>query len=56
MKRLIGTVLLIVPLVLGIASCQKAHKAGNDSMSVGGARIEASVSPGAINAMPAAGR
>jgi hypothetical protein len=54
MKRLIGTVLLVVPLALGVASCQKAHKAGNDSMSVGGPRIGTSVSPAAISAMPVA--
>jgi predicted small secreted protein len=45
MKRFLSTVLLIAPLVaFGIAGCKKAHDAGNDSMSVGGSKIEASAS------------
>ncbi|SAL78307.1 hypothetical protein [Caballeronia telluris] len=44
MKRFMSTVLLIAPLAFGVASCKKAHDAGNDSMSVGGSKIEASAS------------
>ncbi len=44
MKRFILAVLLLMPLTCGVASCQKAHKAGNDSMNAGGAKIDVSAS------------
>ena len=44
MKRFIGALLLLTPLAFGVAGCKKAHNAGNDSMSVGGSKIEASAS------------
>jgi hypothetical protein len=56
MKRFIGSVLLLMPLAFGVAGCKKAHNAGNDSMSIGGIRIESAafatgngVSPGHRN-------
>ena len=44
MKRLLIAVLLTTPLAFGIAGCKKAHDAGNDSMSMGASKIEASAS------------
>ncbi|MBB5470763.1 hypothetical protein HDG32_006917 [Paraburkholderia sp. CI2] len=39
MKRFILAVLLLTPLISGVAGCQKAHQAGNDSTSAGGAKM-----------------
>ncbi|MGF6297297.1 hypothetical protein OKW43_006842 [Paraburkholderia sp. WC7.3g] len=39
MSRFILAVLLVTSLICGVASCQKAHQAGNDSMSAGGAKM-----------------
>ncbi|OLL30889.1 hypothetical protein BTH42_13985 [Burkholderia sp. SRS-W-2-2016] len=44
MKRWIGVALLLVPMALSVTACSKAHKAGNDSMSVHGGRIVAAAS------------
>jgi hypothetical protein len=44
MKRLIKVVLLLSSLVSGVAACQKAHEAGNDSISAGGGKMEVSAS------------
>ncbi|MDH6146291.1 hypothetical protein OKW46_000213 [Paraburkholderia sp. WSM4179] len=44
MKRLILAVLLLTPLISGVASCQKAHRAGNDSMRARGAKMDVSAS------------
>ncbi|MCC8392208.1 hypothetical protein LJ656_06365 [Paraburkholderia sp. MMS20-SJTR3] len=44
MKRWIHVALLLVPMAISVAACSKAHKAGNDSMSVPGGRIVAAVS------------
>ncbi|WP_250515119.1 hypothetical protein [Caballeronia sp. INDeC2] len=44
MKRFVAATLLMIPLVVGMAGCKKAHDAGNDSMSIGGSKIESSTS------------
>ena len=56
MKRWMSAVALIAPLAFGMAACKKAHDAGNDSMSAGGGKIEASASAsgsGSGSAVPA---
>ncbi|SAK98968.1 hypothetical protein AWB77_05914 [Caballeronia fortuita] len=45
MKRVICAVMLTIPLAFGMAACKKAHDAGNDSMSIGGSKIESSAPP-----------
>ncbi|WP_345815884.1 hypothetical protein AAGS40_16640 [Paraburkholderia sp. PREW-6R] len=41
MKRILLIALASVPLAFGTASCEKAHKAGNDSMRLPGGQIVA---------------
>jgi predicted small secreted protein len=51
MKRFALLLFAVAPLVFGVAGCEKAHKAGNDSMSVPGGRIHASKGRSAIVAL-----
>lgn len=44
MKRFIKVVLLLTSMVSGVAACQKAHEAGNDSMKAGGGKMDVSAS------------
>lgn len=41
MKQFLRAALVLLPLTFAIAGCQKAHKAGNDSMSTGHTHIVA---------------
>lgn len=43
MRRYICAAVAAAVVGLGVAGCKKAHNAGNDSMSIGGARIVAVV-------------
>lgn len=42
MKRSLYIALAVAMLAFGATACQKAHKAGNDSMRAGGGAISAS--------------
>jgi hypothetical protein len=44
MNRSVGVVLLFALVLFGASGCKKAHDAGNDSMSVGGGKMEVSAS------------
>jgi hypothetical protein len=43
MKRFLVAVLLSMLLAFAVAGCKKAHRAGNDSMSIGGTKTVASL-------------
>ncbi|MGF6483711.1 hypothetical protein [Paraburkholderia sp. JPY419] len=56
MKRFIRVVLLTTLLVSSLAACQKAHEAGNDSMSAGGGKMDVSASAPGKSASTGAGQ
>jgi predicted small secreted protein len=55
MKRFAFVALAVAALAFGAAGCEKAHEAGNDSMSAGHSGITASAErPGAVGKTPVA--